>query len=299
MRALLFTFVLVMAGLTFVYAQKPSADEIIAKHRASFGNADDIAKTKLRFAAGSGQLVIMPNRGPNTVNVTAYFASNSDDLKFMLTTEIWTVRKERIGIFSNKINIPSRDSNQPQGPLSDFLNNYDRTLTDRIFGGPVFSRWAFLSSTPLKGKFETEGKKRIGDRETWVVRYRPKDELTLGSWIKLYFDVDSFRLLRTEYRQKETDIGFSYTEGAVIKNFPLPSSPAGGMGWNGWTLIEDFSDYRVEAGVMLPHKYTLSLSSDSNAGTYLYDYSIAITEYKILNEFPADTFTFQTPAKTH
>jgi hypothetical protein len=291
LRALLLLSVLVTAGPTFVYAQKPSADEIIAKHRASFGSAEDIAKTKLRSAVGSGQF--QNKYKPNKANFAAYFASNGDDLKFLLTMELWTYRNERIGVFSNKINIPYLDPNQRHGPLSDFLSNYDPTLTDRIFGGPVFSRWVFLSSTPPKGKFETEGKKKIGDRETWVVKYHPKNELTLGASIKLYFDAENFRLLRTEYRESEINPR-PFNAGSDTQTASGTVYPSGST--SGETIIEDFGDYRPVAGVMLPHKYIIS---PTMGNTFLFEYSVVINEYKILNEFPADTFTFQTAAKTH
>ena len=178
--------------------------------------------------------------------------------------------------------------------MGKFLNSYDRILNERLFGGCVFSTWLFLSPDAPKGRLETVGKKKLGDRDVWVVKYSPKGGLTTGSYIKLYFDAENFHHLRTEFRQKETEQGFHDTGSKA--NPQNPANWDADMAANGSKITEDFSDYRIDGSLMLPHKYTILLEIDSYNGTALFDYFFTINEYKLFKEFPANIFTFQTAA---
>jgi len=300
-RGFVFLFaLLVLGGFAKTYAQKMEADEIIAKHRASLGNTDAVANSKRRLAIGSSEFAIQTfGSGESDTKPMiqqrksvghAVFASNGTDMAFFSTFDLRDYRMERIGIFGNKVNIPIVDQGR-RSPLGAFLAAYDKTINDRIFGGSVFSTWLFSGTENFGGTFETDGKKKVGNRDAWVVKYFPKGGLGSGSYIKLYFDAENFHHLRTEYRQKETERGNYDTGGRKS------GTPTGGwendMGSNGSTLIEDFDDFRDEAGVAVPHKYKINLNIDGINGTSQFKWDFTFSEYRLKYDFPADFFSFK------
>lgn len=269
-------------------AQKLSPEEIIAKHVASIGKADMIADSKRVMAIGGCEFVT--HRPEQKIPGRAMLASDGTDLAFFTKFGSIDYPMERIGLFDEKVNIPPIKMGN-RSPLGGFLNAYNKTLEGHIFGGIVFSTWRFLSPGRTDGKFEVEGKKKLGDREAWVVNFTPKGGLTGGSYVKLYFDAENFHHLRTVYRQKQPENGFANTTSAGR------GSSSGDwdadMANNGFTLTEDFSDFRSDKGLVLPHKYSIALLSDGTNGTTETDWNFTIEEYRLIKDFPADFFTFK------
>lgn len=279
----------VFVGCVYGQGQKLQPEEIITKHLESIGKRDLIVNSKRIMAIGSSEFLI---RIPSKRAVgQAVLASDGKDMAFFSTFDMIDYPMERIGIFGNKVNIPVVKLGN-RSPLGAFLRSYDKTLDTRIFGGSIFSTWLFLGQDN-SGKLETEGKKKIGDRDAWIVRYTPKGGLTGGSFIKLYFDAENFHHMRTVYRQKEPEAGFANT---TAKG----TNPTGGwssdMANNGSTLVEDFEDVRADVGLMLPHKYSITLTLDGAAGTAEYRWNFVIKEYRLIKDFPPEFFSFKTSA---
>ena len=61
-------------------------------------------------------------------------------------------------------------------------------------------------------------------------------------------------------------------------------------------LVEDFSDYRDDGGLMLPHRYTIVLTIDSASGTAEFRWNLAVEEYRLIKEFPPNFFSFNKEA---
>jgi len=213
-------------------------------------------------------------------------------MAFFSTFDSTDYPMERIGLFNDKVNIPTVKMGS-RSPLGGFLKSWDKTLDGRIFGGVILSTWRFLSSSTLPGKFETEGKKKIGDREVWVLSYTPKAGLTGGSTIKLFFDAGNFQHVRTVYRQKEAENAFGGTSNTVGATKDTLNSWNSGMANNDFTLTEDYSDIRGDIGLALPHEYSITLVVDGHTGTTEFTWNFAIQEYRLIKQFPGDFFTFK------
>jgi len=276
---------------TTLAQDKMAPEEIFAKHVASIGKKDMIAESKNLMAIGGCEFVT--HRPEQKVPGRAVLASNGTDLAFFTKFGSVDYPMERIGVFNDKVNIPPIKLGN-RSPLGGFLNSYDKTLASRIFGGSVFSTWRFLSPDRSGGKFETEGKKKLDDRDVWVVNFTPKGGLTGGSYIKLYFDAGNFHHLRTVYRQKQPENGFANTTAMGRGN--SAGNWDADMANNGFTLTEDFSDFRTDKGLILPHKYSIILLSDGANGTTERDWNLTIEEYRLIKDFPTDFFSFKNVA---
>ena len=286
--SLILVLLLAVGGLQ-AQGKKLTAEEIIAKHLQSIGKSESIANAKQRMAVGSSEFTLLSSS--TKANGRAVLASNGTDLAMVSTFNLTDYKMERIGIFGNKINIPFIVPGQ-RSSLGGFLNTYNKVLNDRIFGGSIFSTWIFLEPEGSKGKLEVDGMKKLDGRDTWVINYIPKGGLTSGSSIKIYFDAENFHHLRTVYRQKDPEGGF-YDTGSKASNMGSVPEMGGQVASNGTTLTETFGDYREEAGITLPHQYSIHLSADRGGVTRNFQYTFNIEEYKILKNFPADFFTFK------
>ena len=296
LKDMLLLLLLICFGSISMVAQKMSPEEIIAKHLESVGKSENFAKAAKRMAIGSSEFTIA--RSPKKAAGRAVLASNGTDLALFSTFDMRDYQMERIGLFGSKINIPMVEQGR-RSPLGSFLSVYDKTLDDHIFGGAVFSTWMFLDPTSIKGKMETDGKKKVGDRMAWVIKYSPKGGLKPESYIKLYFDAETFQHIRTVYHQSETESGFHDAGNKKTNAQKAPGGWDADMASNGSTLTEDFEDFGKAAGLILPHRYTLSLDIDSQAGTSQFKWKFEIGEYRIMDSFPAGFFNFtgQTAAR--
>ena len=285
-----------LAGGAAAQGQKMTPEEIIAKHVASIGKSDVITAAKNRIAIGASEFEM--RMAAKKAKGRAMMASDGNNVALFSTFNMTDYKMERIGYFAEKIDIPFIVPGR-RSPLGGFLSTYDKFLDNHIFGGAVFTSWVFLRPDSTWGKFEVEGKKKVGDRDAWVVNYTPTGGgLKGGSYIKLYFDTENFRHLRTVYRQKETDSAFAGSNGGMQPGgvggtiFSTNTSGAwsNDMANNGMTLTEDFEDIRADNGLTLPHKYSILLAVDGGSGSSQFKWDFVIEEYRPMKEFPAETF---------
>ncbi len=101
--------------------------------------------------------------------------------------------------------------------------------------------------------------------------------------VTLYFDKDTFRHVRTEYRRMSS-------AGIGVK--PETSSQ---YNETRFKIIEEFGDHRAEAGLMLPHSYRIVYSSSGQAGTVEVEWKFALSEFAVNQKF--DAATFKAPGK--
>src|SRR4029078_12747170 len=90
------------------------------------------------------------------------------------------------------------------------------------------------------------------------VEYEPRSGGNLD--IKLFFDAETFQHVRTEYQQEF--------------HAPTVDRPEICAAQQGTRLkfTEDFSDYRKEGGLMLPHTYKMQLTFESERNPLLQDW---------------------------
>lgn len=271
----LLMLVLMFAGGGTVSAQKLNAEEIIAKHLESIGSAKARKDLKNIVATGFTQyMVLRKNTGGDG---KAVIASDGDKFLYGMTFAIPSYPAETFIYNGGKSKIAYAISNS-RSEFGDFVYRYNDVLGEGLFGGVLSTGWALRNLEARKAKVTLEGTKKIGDREAHVLQYSPKGGSDLQIFI--YIDQNSFEHLRTEYRRVIS---------AIIGSNPDASSQ---QREQRQTLTEEFSDFKKESDINLPHAYRIHILLEGAAGTREYEYKSVFSEFYI-NQ-PIDPSAFNT-----
>ena len=87
------------------------------------------------------------------------------------------------------------------------------------------------------------------------LKYQPRGASELI--ITLFFDQETFQHVRTEYERVNPaptgNRAYANVEEREMRN----------------KMVEEFSDFKIEGGLTLPHTYKITLSVDAQGGTFL------------------------------
>lgn len=267
-----FCGLLTIVSINTAVAQKMTAEEIIAKHLDSIGAKDKRDQVKNRFvpAALTFERKLPAIKGGGK----AIFVSDSSNLYFQGKFNSNEYPHEKVGLFSSKISLPFVTAGT-RSPLGAYLNDHPKMLEDGLFLGTITSMWGLESP---KGKITTAGKKKVDDREAYVLEYFPRNvgaEFT----IKMFFDAQNFQHLRTEYRH-------------AISQKDQAFKTMGTRGGAFYTMTENFGDYKDAGGLMLPHSYRINYVTNTDQGTYEYVWTASIGEYHFNQKLADNFFSF-------
>lgn len=268
-------YVAIVAGILTLSAYGQSADDVVKRHLESIGTLDARTKASNRLATGQAEFTVkMPEL---KVSGRALMASDGRDLMFLSNFGTTQYQYEKVGLFAHKPTLPFI-SQGLRSPLGSFLQVNSGILTERLFGGSIFSTWRLGDVSEIV--FKNAGKKTINGRQTVVLKAIAKNALSGDSSIKLYFDAESFNHVRTEYLQT-----IGQKEFQPIRTF------GGNSGENVNLFVEEFSDHHRAGELTLPHKYSAVLSLSEGAGTKEFRWGFTVDEYKF-QPFPEGFFKF-------
>ncbi len=272
--AVLAHFVAMQSGS--VFAQNLTSDQIFEKHLESIGSKEKRGTLNTLIAAGLGEFEsrrpLMKGGGKAVVvsdpaNLYYMMGFNSNDYPF-----------EKVGMFGNKISLPFISAGN-RSLLGSFLNEHPKVLSDSLFCGSMSLRWITDVASNKKLKMKSAGLKKVDGRQLRAVDVLSS---TLGSddfKIRLYFDAENFRHVRSEYRRE------IHVERIVFGQQNQQASSR-------LDLTEEFSDFKEVDGLTLPYHYRVTFSSNSNAQMHENSWTIQVLNYFINQKLAADFFTF-------
>ncbi len=264
----------VFAG--WALAQKMTADELISKHRASIGTKEKLDSIKERMAIGLSEF---ESKLPSIkTNGKALVASRGQDFMFLVSFNSREYPFEKIGLFSNRINLPWVAPGA-RSPLGAFVADHEKMLSDRVFTGSISGAWTLLDPK-MNAQVKLGGKKKIEGREAYGLEYWPKGVNSSEFTILMYFDAETFRHVRTEYRH-------------VINPGQDTFGRLGRQAGVRQTLIENFGDFRTVDGLTLPYSYIAHYTTESNSGTFEYFWRLALQQHMLNPNLDAKFFTFE------
>ncbi len=240
-------FTLLIFTFSFsVFSQKMKVEDIISKHLDSIGTKEDREKIQNYMALGtaSSNVIRSATFSYGKVLGNAVFLSEGNKIYYGVKFNSINYPTDEIIYDGDSVNTAYVKPGQHSALGYYILNNRD-IVREGLFGGTLSENWTLLNLVAHGAKLEISGKKKIDGRETYILSYRSKSNMPLS--IKLYFDTENFHHLRTEYR----------------RTFPAPFTGVAEESVSQVEVVhlltENFSDYKQENSLTLPHSYQVNL----------------------------------------
>jgi hypothetical protein len=259
---------------------KMKPEEVIAKHLASIGPADALAAIKSRIMVGNAKAVF--RTGAIDISGVSQFASEDDKVVFAMVFKLANYPYEKAGYDGKKVTVSLIETTGARTILGNFIMAQDAIFRHGLIGGSLSSAWPLLNPNPKEAKISYSGTDKINGRQVHVLKYSPHNAGSLK--ISLYFDAETFQHVRTDY-QYEVEAGMGPKPGGSVTD-----SIGGQPSMSHYKLREDFSDFRTEGKLTLPHTYKLHLTYDTQNGTLLADWEMNFTQF--IYDQPIDAAAF-------
>ena len=254
---------------------KLKPEELIAKHLQSIGTATARASITTRIIAGTSQ-VIFRTPPPGQATGRAVMASEGNMSLIGMSFQSPVYPREELGFNGNSF-IAAYVTPGIRSSLGGFLMTHDLIFKQGLMGGTLSSAWPLLDLNTRGPQLEYAGTRRVGNRTLHELKYLPRGGSDLQ--IKLFFDQETFTHVRTEYER-------------VI------AAPTGNRDYANvqerevrYKMVEEFSDFKKEGELTLPHTYKINLAVDSQNGTFLADWVITLTQFSFNQKIDPHSFS--------
>lgn len=270
--------VVIASGLVAVNAQKLKSDELVAKHLEAIGHAETRESNKTRIITGT---VVVTFKEPGTGQVggrVVLASEGAKNLLGMVFDNSVNYSQEKLGFDGSEVS-GSYIRPGSRSTLGDFVLTHKVILKQGLIGGTLSQSWPLFDSSGKKGKLEMSGTKKIEDRDAYQVKYYPSGGSDLR--ISFFFDTETFLHTRTEYVR---------TVSAQIGSTPETSAR---QSETRYKMVEDFSDFRKEGGLTLPHRYEIQLEVSSQRGSFKAEWDMSLSQFDFNQKIDPATFKLE------
>jgi hypothetical protein len=243
--------------------KKLTADEVIASHLDSIGTAEARSAFKSVVAQGTVTSTIRVG-GAGSGKGGAVMASQGSMSLMGLIFGQQEYSNEKVAFNGQKLTLGEYRPGV-RTRFGDFLKSHDVLFREGLLGGTLSTSWPFYEMNERKPKLQFQGTKNIKDRKAYVLSYEPRSGGNLD--VKLYFDAETFQHVRSEYLQE-------FSAPSVTN----PNKAARQKGTR-FKLTEEFSDFRSEANLVLPHTYKIQLTIDTEGDPLLQDWIVTLSQF--------------------
>ena len=272
---ILFRFLIFLLILSVpVLAQKMKPEEVISKHLDSIGTAE--IRNQITSMIAVGDVLVTYISQKNSTSQGRIVLASAGEKNFIgMNLNGVDYPLERFSFDGKKVKVAYVRPGV-RSILGNFIVANDLLLQESLLGGTLSTSWTLLNLTDSKAKIQFDGTKKIDGKETYVLSYSTKGNNDFD--IKLFFDKDTFQHVRTEYKRV-----FS----AGIGRTPEQSS---GFSESRLKITENFSDFKAEKGLNLPHTYTLNYTITGPNGTNEIEWKFNLSEFGFNQKFDGKTF---------
>ena len=253
-------------------AQRITAEEIVARHLESIGPAK--ARSAARIISGTAQVIF---RTPPPGQAIGKAVLASDGLKYLVGMSFPSpvYPREELGFNGNSF-VAAFVTPGVRSVLGNFLMTHDLIFKQGLMGGALSTSWPLLDLAGRNAQLEYVGVRKLDDWRLHELRYLPRGGSDLK--IKLLFEQDTFRHVQTEFDR-------------VIP------APTGTRGYGNvqetetrYHMVEEFSLFKKEGDLTLPHIIKIKLSVDAQNGTFLAEWVIKLTQFEFNQKIDPNSF---------
>ena len=273
--------VIALALLALVVPAKPSAqklkpEDVVTRHLESIGSAKARAAVRTRIISGTSQVVFHTTPIGQAVG-RAVLASEDTKSLLGMSFPSPVYPREQLG-FNGSAFMAAYILPGSRSALGSFLMTHSLIFKQGLMGGTLSSAWPLLDLTKRNAELEYSGEKKVENQMLHELKYVPRGGSDLQ--IRVYFDRDTFNHVRTEY---ERTIAGAMGDRSYV-------TPGNGRETR-FKMVEEFSDFRKESELDLPHTYKINLITDTDAGTFLTDWTIKLTQFTFNEKIDPSSFT--------
>jgi hypothetical protein len=221
-----------------VYAKDPTPEQLVAAHLNSIGEPDALSQiNSMRITGTAAANLILGWQGH--MSGPATIVSQGTQIGIAMMFQALDYPGEHFAYDGRNVTVATI---QPgvRTPIAEFLRRYNRIMNNGMLGGVLSTAWPLLDVRGARPTMRGLRKTRVDGNELYELEYRPRNNHS-DMRIRLYFDPETYRHVRTEYRTSHwEERGYIYT-----------------------TLTEKFENFRQVGDLTLPHGYTLDYSSEN------------------------------------
>lgn len=267
-------FLLFSIAAPFASGQKMTAEDVIAKHLASFAAADKRSLIKSFIAVGEVRVEYITQKNQPAVG-RIVIASEGNKMFLGMRFDAIDYPQEKIVFDGNKTAVALVRAGT-RSVLGNFLQSNSAVVSQGLLSGILTTSSALLAAGERRPKVSFAGSKKVDGKEAYALTVSPKGGGDLD--ITMFFDQQTFRHVRTEYkRTTSAGIGRTIDESARQSESRL-------------RVTEDFSDFKDFQGLMIPHKYKLLYTITGGNGTTEVAWTCNLTEFAINQTLDPETF---------
>jgi hypothetical protein len=245
--------------------EKLTIEEVLTKHLESIGSAQNRKAVTTRIISGTS-LVIFRSEPSGQASGKVVLAS--DGAKNLIGMSFYSpVYPHEQFTYNGSSSNAAFVTPGVRSSLGSFLTIHEFILKNGLLGGTLSSAWPLLDLAGQKAKVEYAGLKKVRDQLLHELKLRGGSNCE----VSIFLNAKTFEHVRTEYSQViPAQMGDrSYTNVTTRESR--------------YKLVEEFSDFKLEGGLNLPHLYRFEFSADTQSGTFLAEWTATLTQF-IFNE---------------
>jgi hypothetical protein len=281
--------IIAQRNMMFAEGGKLTAEKVVAKHLQSIGTPELLKKIQSRAFRGTSSYRFIQGMTGIGPDGEFLFGSTENKLAIVLKYNNVTYPGEYLAYDGNDVTVGNMKPGQ-KSPLADFIFRYSRIMKEGLLGGVLSVSWPLLDPEH-KGatlKYKTN---KIEGRQLHELEYQPQ-KIFGDIIIKMYFDFETFRHVRTEYKVRIRDDSSTVPEGASrrrstgISRYPggNPSSEIfDAVPDSNYRLIERFDDFVNCSGLMLPGTYSYEYSIEGQGSSFLGHWNMKVGDTMVHN----------------
>ncbi len=259
--------------------EKLTAHELIIKHLESIGSTEARTAINSFIIIGTSKATFQ-GRGGGTSEGLSVLASEGEKYMVAMKFDNADYPFEKMGYDGNDFSVGFISPGK-RTVLGQFLQTNKSIFKLGIMSGALSTSWTLLNFDEKEAKLKYVGIKKVGGKKLHELEYNPKKGSDMS--VSLFFEPDTFRHVRTEYKRS-----IAARQGATVDNSAEQSETR-------YTLTEDFSDFKEENKLVLPHTYKMYMEILTGNGTISYEWLMNLQKFNFnqpINdkEFKVDSY---------
>ncbi len=276
-------------GLTPAQDKLKTAD-LIARHLESLGNDKLRRAIKSHIILGTCSVTFREGK-VNNGEGRAVLASDNRRSLIGMVFGFPEYPHEKLGFDGNTLTV-SYLKPGVRSSLGNFVRMNEVIFREGLFGGVLSAAWPLLDLFTKQAKVEYAGLKKVDGRNLYALKYFPQKGADVK--VTLYFDDESYHHVRSEYEQVIISRQGGSSPTALGRTSPADGSAS--QLETRYKLVEEFSDFKEESGLMLPHLYKISYSFDSGRGSIRNNWLLTLTQFGFNQQFDDGAFNVNRPS---